>query len=363
MKILFFNYHPVDPQLYKNAAKTLQEKGNDVLFIILEKENIVKKLANSYGFRTIIVGKIHKSLVKKIIFLPIILFKIILVVTKFKPNLIVSALSPYAGLISKMFRIKSIGITDTEVATFNNKISFPLFNSILAPDCFYGYLPENKYIPFIGYKELAYLHPNWFKPDINIRKELGINKDEKVCLMRFSALNAIHDIGYRSQIQSQLEFIKISLKELEKYCKVFISTTEKNLDKCFLRFELKIHPAKYIDLLSSCHIYIGEGTTTASEAGVLGVPWINIQKQNRGYLIDQEENYELGFRTENIDYAFSKAIEWIKDDNIKEKWRKKKEKLLMEKIDLSSFLIWFIENYPESHKIMKDDPDFQNRFK
>ena len=27
------------------------------------------------------------------------------------------------------------------------------------------------------------------------------------------------------------------------------------------------------------------------------------------------------------------------------------------------FMIWFIENYPESANIMKDNPDYQNRFK
>jgi hypothetical protein len=37
--------------------------------------------------------------------------------------------------------------------------------------------------------------------------------------------------------------------------------------------------------------------------------------------------------------------------------------MLNEKIDVTSFLTWFIENYPESEKIMKDNPDYQLNFK
>lgn len=32
-------------------------------------------------------------------------------------------------------------------------------------------------------------------------------------------------------------------------------------------------------------------------------------------------------------------------------------------IDYVAFLTWFIENYPESQKIMKENPDYQWRFK
>ena len=37
--------------------------------------------------------------------------------------------------------------------------------------------------------------------------------------------------------------------------------------------------------------------------------------------------------------------------------------MLSEKIDVTTFMVWFIENYPGSVKTMKDDPDYQLRFK
>ena len=37
--------------------------------------------------------------------------------------------------------------------------------------------------------------------------------------------------------------------------------------------------------------------------------------------------------------------------------------MLAYKIDITAFLVWFVENYPVSAKIMKENPDYQNRFK
>ena len=49
--------------------------------------------------------------------------------------------------------------------------------------------------------------------------------------------------------------------------------------------------------------------------------------------------------------------------NLKEEWQSRRQKMLSEKIDYAQFLTWFIENYPESQKIMKENPDEQFRFK
>ena len=49
--------------------------------------------------------------------------------------------------------------------------------------------------------------------------------------------------------------------------------------------------------------------------------------------------------------------------NLKEECETRRQKMISEKIDYARFLTWFIENYPESNKIMKEDPDYQYRFK
>jgi len=37
-------------------------------------------------------------------------------------------------------------------------------------------------------------------------------------------------------------------------------------------------------------------------------------------------------------------------------------KMLSEKINVTPFFVWLIENYPESISIMKKNPDYQKKF-
>ena len=102
-----------------------------------------------------------------------------------------------------------------------------------------------------------------------------------------------------------------------------------------------------------------------TEAAILGTPAICISSWafQSGNLLELK-HYKLGecFSPDEIDKAIQKAISYLKDKTIKEKWKNKKNNFLSNKINVSSFLIWFIENYPKSRKIMKENPDFQNRF-
>jgi uncharacterized protein len=37
--------------------------------------------------------------------------------------------------------------------------------------------------------------------------------------------------------------------------------------------------------------------------------------------------------------------------------------MLADKINVTPFLAWFIENYPASERVMRTDPDYQLRFR
>jgi len=363
MNIAFFVYHPVEPQMYFPIANKLKKEGNNVIFILLEKENIEEILLKNMGFPYFKVKKYSSSIVSKLIKLFQTLFYIKKILDINKTDIVFSATSIYAGIPAYLTRSLRIGFTDTETAKINNSFAFPFFQSIITPDCFYERIPKKKHIPVKSYKEFAYLHPSRFVQNDKILHQLGINSCEKIVLLRFSALHAAHDIGLKSKADKYYEQILYYIKKLSKYAKVFISCTEKELGVEFEEYKLNIHPSQYIHLLSFCSLYIGEGTTTASEAGVLGVPWIALRPVPLGYLNDQEENYGLGFRTDNISYAFETALRWIPQDNIKEVWQQKRQKLFVDKIDFAAFLVWFIENYPQSHVVMKKDVTFQNKFR
>ena len=48
---------------------------------------------------------------------------------------------------------------------------------------------------------------------------------------------------------------------------------------------------------------------------------------------------------------------------IKTEWQKRREKMLADKIDVTAFLVWFIDNYPGSVRTMKTNPEYQFTFK
>jgi len=68
-----------------------------------------------------------------------------------------------------------------------------------------------------------------------------------------------------------------------------------------------------------------------------------------GNLIELEQKYGLIYSYNDQYSAMKKAIELIQKPNLKEEWKKKKEKMLKDKIDVTEFMVWFIENYPKSY--------------
>lgn len=104
-----------------------------------------------------------------------------------------------------------------------------------------------------------------------------------------------------------------------------------------------------------------------TEAGVLGTPAIRcnsfVGENDMGNFIELEQKYGLIFNYNDSDKAIGKAVELIQKPDLKEEWRKKREKLLKDKIDVTAFMVWFIENYPESFKEMKENPEIQYKFK
>ena len=68
---------------------------------------------------------------------------------------------------------------------------------------------------------------------------------------------------------------------------------------------------------------------------------------------EKENNKSLYQKIEEISYP----------SNLKEEWQNRRQKMLSEKIDVTAFMVWFIENYPESANIMANNPDYQWKFK
>jgi hypothetical protein len=174
--------------------------------------------------------------------------------------------------------------------------------------------------------------------------------------------SATHDTGHEGfSLENKLKVVE----EFSKYAKVFISS-EKPLPSAIEKYKIPIAPEQMHDAIAFSSLMFGESATMVSEAAVLGVPGIYIDDTSRYYTKEQEEKYGLVFNYtesgEDQAIAIAKGIELLSNNN-NGIWSQRRAKMLKDKIDVSAFLIWFVENYPESSEIMKKNPDYQYRFK
>jgi uncharacterized protein len=356
MKIIIDIGHPGHVHYFRNFIKKMEEDGHIFLIISRDKE-VTFKLLESYKISFKSRGKGGKRLIGKLLYLIIADFKILKYAIEFKPDLFLSFSSTYAGHVAFLLGRPHILFDDTEHAKYEHLMYKPFASAILTPSCFYKNLGK-KQIPFEGYMELCYLHHNQYISNPDVLDLLGVSKSEKYIIVRFVSWGASHDIGQHGlDFNSKLRIVH----ELSKYARVFISS-ESVLPEELERFRILISPEKLHDALSFASLYLGEGGTTASEASILGVPAIYVNSLPLMGYLQHEKDAGLLYHLNNPDDIILKAKEILSDQNSKKIFDEKRQSLLKGKIDVTAFMVWFMENYPASVKIMKENPEYQDRF-
>lgn len=358
MKILIDIGHPAHVHYFKNFTSKMQDKGHVVIFTCRDKE-IVVNLLHHYGFKFFNFGKPYRSSFGKIFGLFYFTFRLFLVAIKQKPDMYINA-TMYSAIVAWIMRKPHISLEDT----YNMeqvRLYSPFTNCILTGD--YEHPPMGKKeIKYAGYHELAYLHPKRFSPDISVLDEVGIKPNEKFVIVRFVSWNASHDIGHKGiNYEKKVK----AIEEFGKCAKVVISSESELPDK-LENYRVRIEPHRMHDAMAFASLVFGESATMVSEAACLGVPGIYLDNTGRLYTNELEKKYGLCFNfTESIndqDRAIAKGIELLQQSKL-EPWQQKRKILLSDKIDVTAFLVWFIENYPQSAKIMKENPNYQYNFK
>lgn len=311
----------------------MEKRGHETLITARRKESTFQ-LLDYYNFEFIDLGENKKGLLRKAIGLLQIDNNLRNISKEFKPDILTGFASPYITHVAKLIRKKSILFNDTEHASLNNRLSIPYSDYFVTPSSFRDDYGE-KHIRFDGYKELSYLHPNWFKDEKNVLKELDIKKNEKYFIIRLVSWQASHDVGYKGA--SKEDILKL-IKTLEERGKVFLSS--EYYDKDFEDYYIKVHPAKVHTLMNHSTMYIGEGATMATEAAVLGKPSLFVSPLigKLGYVEEVEKKYGLLFSFGTIDDSLNKVKEILESDFTKE-WNEKKNRMLDEKIDVTKFMI------------------------
>lgn len=342
MNILINISHPAHVHVFKNFICKMKERGHNISIIAIDKD-VAIDLLKIYGFDYSCIGSRKTSMIKSLLDIPLMDIKIYKIIKNFKPDIFVGFGSVYPTQIIKLFNKPSIIFDDDEY-------SYRYYYLFASTICgFSGFkIKGDKIIKINSYKELAYLHPNYFKPNDSIFESLGISKGDDFVLLRFVAWKAYHDI---SRHGFDLEAKRKLVKELSNHASVFISS-ESSLPKEFEKHAIAVSPERIHDLLYYAKMLVCDSQTMTTEAGVLGTPAIRcnsfVGNNDMLNFIELERKYGLIFNYSDPESAIEKAVELIKNANLKNIWMEKRDNLLKDKIDATSLMISLVENYPDS---------------
>lgn len=357
MNILIDIGHPGHVHYFKNTIEKLKENNHEVLIVARDRE-VIKELLKKLDLPYINRGKGKNSRFGKLLYMIKANIQILKISLKFKPDLFLSFSSPYAAQIAYLLRKPKIALTDTEHEDkMYSKFTYPFCTSILTPNSYQNELGE-KQIRFKSVVESLYLHKKYFNPNIEIRKELQLTDKEEYAILRFVSWNAHHDYGQSGlDIHTTRELINL----LKTKYRVLISS-EGELPEEFKKYRIKISPEKMHDVLAYASIFIGESATMASESTLLGTQAVYINSLPLMGYLKFEQDAGLLKHFKSTDGVIKYISRKIKESNLKSYAKKKSEIMQHNFINTTEFLVWFIENYPNSVRIMKENPDYQNKF-
>lgn len=363
MKYLFQLNHPAHYHLFKNTIKLLKNNGHKVSILARQKDILIELLKDE-DYEVLKVEK-GNSLVEKLKLIKHSQSEILEYTKKINPDIIIG--TGDFSYVTKKLGVPSIfcGEDDAKLNLLLfawTLITYKNFSTILAPFGVDNSIWNKKTTFYHGYQKLAYLHPNQFSPNKQI-VEKYFSSEKPYFLLRFAKLNAYHDVnakGINTQIAQNLIDILI------KYGDVYI-TSERELEPQFEKYRLNIDPLDIHHIMAFSKLYVGDSQSMAVEAAMLGVPSVRFNDfaGKISVLEELEHKYGLtfGIKTDKPELLYQKINELLAYPDLREEFQKRRQKMISDKIDVTAFLVWFIENYPESAKIMKENPDYQFNFR
>lgn len=363
-RVLIYLGHPAQYHFFKNSIFLLKKKGSKVKVLIKTKD-ILEYLLNEDGIDYKNIQSIPRGNSQLSILMAAFrrTFAVVKEAKRIKADILVGTDSSVAQT-AFILRKDSITVLEDDYDVIRNlaRLTYPFTSCILVPRVCNTGPYDRKRIAYDGYMKLAYLHPNFFTPNESIIHEYGIH--EKFILIRLSQLSAHHDINIRGLNFKVIEEI-ITLAEKANY-NIYI-TSESKIDDRFSQYKLNIRFNDMHHVLAVAGILISDSQSMSMEAAMLGVPSLRFSDfaGRISVLEELEHKYGLtyGIPTDNPSKLINKLKEFLSNSNLKDDFVSRRKKMLADKINVTSFLTWFIDNYPESKKIMKENPDYQYKFR
>ena len=363
MNVLFDIGHPAHVHMFKHPIWLLREKGLRVLVTVKDIPQAIQ-LLTEYDIEYQSLGRKYDSLLLKGMSQLIHNLNLLRISRANKIDIAVGS-SLTVAQTSRLHKMKSIVMDDddNEAVKLFVKFAHPFAHHILSPDVLAHQRNGKKDITYAGGHELMYLHPDNFVPDPEVLAEINIERGQPFFVLRFVASKAYHDIG---QSGLTLENKKQLIERLLPHGKVLI-TSEREIEKEFEPYRIRIPANRIHHLLYYATLFIGDSQTMTTEAALLGTPALkcNTFAGNLSLPNELENKYDLcySFQPAEFKQLIERLDNLLKRKDLKLEWQQKCTRIFSDKINVSKFLVWIIEHYPESIRILKSDPEYQYRFR
>lgn len=366
MKILLMISHPAQFHMFKNAIGLWQQHGHYVTTIIRPKDMLEQLCINSQmPYYKVSERKSKNGKISMLLALVEKVMKVSKIVRREKQDILVGSDGTLA-YVGKLHGIPSIGFTedDYSIIQLYAKMFFPYFTKLMIPRVCDAGKWEYKKIGYAGYQKLTYLHPDYFTPDKKVVEQYFPVDESPYYIIRFAKLAAHHDVGVNG---FNIEVARKVVEMLSAHGRVFI-TSEDTLPQEFEPYRLRINPLDIHHLLAFASLYIGDSQSMAVEASMLGTPCLRfndfVGRKKISVLEELEHVYQLtnGISSHNAEQLYSKIEEILAMPDARATYQARKEKMLAEKIDVTKFWTWFIENYPASAVQHEENDDLWKQF-
>ncbi|MBN2566874.1 DUF354 domain-containing protein [Candidatus Woesearchaeota archaeon] len=279
MRILIELYHAADVNFFKNAIPELKKK-HGLYVVIRERGKLSKIFEKEIGLPYTIYGKHENELPLKILdFIKRTLFNFRFI-RKRDIDLTLSFSGHGITLAAKLAGVPSINFYDD----FEYKINFHLgrlFSTAYYIPSFIPFKGRNIH-HFHGYKELAYLSPDRFKPSPKALKQYGIIPERYVFVRLISSTS----LNYQTEVLFDWNALFSRIKGAGYL--VVLSLEDKRKEHLFEKSCIVLNePVDDIySLMFHAKAIISSGDTMIREAALMGVPAVYLG--GRDMLVNRE---------------------------------------------------------------------------
>lgn len=290
MKVLFDVVHPAHVHFVRHVREDLVADGHDTLVVSRHKD-VTLELLDRLAIPHVCAGPAATGAwLSRASELAGRVRTLLGHIRRFRPDVVLTR-NPAGVQAARLAGVPGVFDTDDGTAVgLHFHAARPFAHLITTPACIrqdFG----RKHLRYPGFKSMAYLHPSRFRPDTNIRRQLGLEPDAALFVLRFSAHAAFHDTKIRGLSPPTRHEL---VRRLTAHGHVVVSS-EGPLPRGLQPHVPPLGPDQFHHLLAAADLCVGDSQSVAAEAAVLGTPAYRLStfSDRVDYLQELEQRYRL----------------------------------------------------------------------